>query len=90
MTQMNEQEEVCVCGLPQSQHANTIHPFARQGGDPLQLPEKPKPETDRVIKRDGAQNQSMARLLGVLLDKGVIDEKDIANIVGIPTFKDPA
>jgi len=85
----DEQEsQICICGNPRSMHTrDTIHPFTlKDGVGGMALPENPNKRTSDIPTNP---TQSIARLIGVLKDKGVIDDSDIVKIIGIPSFKEP-
>lgn len=81
------QMQLCICGNPQAFHtADTMHPFTPKD-DPhgMKLPETQQ----QKVAPPTNPTQSIARLIGVLKDKGLIDDSDIVKIIGIPSFKDP-
>jgi hypothetical protein len=80
-------DPLCItCKGPKSQHVNSRHPFQSEGEDP---------RTDFLNterRRDVPTNptQSLARLLGVLKDKGILDDADLVKVIGIPSWAEGA
>lgn len=84
--------QLCICGQAKALHtATTIHPFTpRDDPHGMRLPESQKQQQKNTANPPtNPTQQSLARLIGVLKDKNVIDDSDIVRIIGIPSFKEP-
>ena len=89
---LNPDEPCSVCGIKRDEHGDTNHEFNLDG---QLIPLKPAPpsrqdpprERDPKAKPPGVEEMEKAflRLNEVLLEKGVIDGRDLIQILGGPT-----